>query len=240
MMTISRRFSATPLWIAPYQMNVSLKSLTLLANGTLTLNNPMMVPSCMRPLLSMIFGLMRENDIMSLILLRNVCRSMIAENLKLAPISFTAPTPVPSECPNYPNGSIVPDDDSSDSSNSSDNGSIVSAAANDPFIAEVQHCHQRPMQNEGATLVGQRHSKRLGRCRNPRPLYSLTELALNLLFFQRNPAPKPLQLSISALLGLCNLLLWPYLIPSKQPGAHESLYLAKVTLQDQLLLANLD
>jgi hypothetical protein len=76
-------------------------------------------------------------------------------------VPTTTPPLVHTMGPCFPNGPVVSNNDSSESSDSNDNNSIVSAAAKDPFYAEVQHCWQRPRQDEGATLGGQCQSKML-------------------------------------------------------------------------------
>jgi hypothetical protein len=57
-----------------------------------------------------------------------------------ATVPTTAPPPVLTTGPCFPDGPVVSDDDSSESSDTHDNDFIVSAAANNPFIAEVQRC----------------------------------------------------------------------------------------------------
>ena len=89
--------------------------------------------------------------------------------------------------PRLPTGPVVSDDNCSMSSESSDNDSIVLAAANDPFIVDVEHCCQRPWANEGATLEGPCRSKRLRQGRNPRPLYPLTGMVLRLSLLNKRP-----------------------------------------------------
>ncbi len=103
------------------------------------------------------------------------------------PVPTTAPTPVPTMGPCFPNGPVVSNKDSSESSDSHDDDSFVSAAANNSFIAKVQHRQQRPRQDEGATLGGQHQSKRLMRGRNPRPLCPLTGIVLKPSLLTKKP-----------------------------------------------------
>jgi hypothetical protein len=59
---------------------------------------------------------------------------------KPPPVSVptSSPNPVSTASPCHSDGPVVYNDNSSESSNSFDEDSLVSAAANDPFIAEVQ------------------------------------------------------------------------------------------------------
>jgi hypothetical protein len=91
-----------------------------------------------------------------------------------------SPTPVSTVHPHCSDGPVVSNDNSSESSNSSYKDSLVYAAPNDPFIAEVQCRYQRLRQDEGFLLGGQCQSKRLRQGRNPRPLYPLTGKVLRL------------------------------------------------------------
>jgi hypothetical protein len=135
----------------------------------------------------------------------------------------------------------VSDDDCSTSSDSSDDDSIVSAAVNDPFIADVEHRCQRPRPNKGATLGDPCRSKRLRHGRNPRPLYPLTGMVLRPSLLNKRPCTHALTAQYQCSFG------------SKQPSPLaildnsqaskrklDSLYLAKVTSQDRFLFANLD
>jgi hypothetical protein len=82
---------------------------------------------------------------------------------------------------------MVSDDESSCSSESSDDDLVVSSAMNSTFPVEGGGRRQRSRQNEGATLGGPRHSKKLRRGRNPRPLYLLTGLTLGSSYLAKKP-----------------------------------------------------
>jgi hypothetical protein len=102
------------------------------------------------------------------------------------------------------------------------------------------HC-QHPRRNEGALLRGQRRSTRLRQGRNPIPLYPLTGMVLSPSHLTKKPCTHALMTQYQCSFG------------SKQPSplatstniqapkcTLESIYLSKVTTQEQMLFANLD
>ena len=148
-----------------------------------------------------------------------------------------APVPKPplqtSNLPPRWSGPMVSNDESSCSSESSDDDLVVSAAVHDPFIVEVGRRHQQSRPNEGATLDGQRQSKRLRQGRNPRPLYPLTGLTLGPSHLAKKPRNHALVTQFSCTLGAKQPS--PLAIPHQHNAPRctlESLYLAKVTDQD--------
>ena len=229
----------TPLWITHCQINVYWTSLTLLARCMPTLNVLTMVPLCMGPVLLMISGLMRENAMRKKLELAKEraqaqdCWRFEAEASPV-PVPTTAPTLVPTTGPCFPDGPVVSNNNSSESSDSHDNDSIVSAAAKDPFIAEVQRHCQRPRQDEGAMLGGQRRSKRLRQGRNLRPLYPLTGMVLKSSLLTKKPHTHALITQYHCSLGPSNLLFWPFWTPVKHPSTN----LSPSTWQRSLLMTD--